>query len=542
MTRLTVAAALGLLLVALATASRLPLFDPDEGYYPATAAESVDAGAWWDLRFNGEPRWEKPVLAYALIEGSFSVFGRSAAAARLPSALEGAGLILLTGLIVSKLAGRRAGDLSAIVLASTIGVQFFARAAHPEIALVLSMAVTEMLVVWWLVSPPAERPRTLPFLIGLSLGYGLLAKGPVAAVVPGLGAICVAPFVLSLRDRWRPMLIDALTAASVALAIAAPWFIAMTMRHGSTFLHDALWTQNVGRFAGEMEHGQSSAAFFLATIIGVIPWAGFLPAAFWSVRRPRGERRDAVRFAFAAIAVTSLLFYSLSASKLVSYSLALVPPLAIVVGMYLDDALYEGRARATAAFRATSAGLALAGLALLALPLLRGNTLRMRDLIGGVPSNQGASSVWWLIGPMAFVLLLGAVLVLLLPVRRRVGALYGVGLAAPLALLLSAGPLVDDAYPWRRFGNEISKIGGPAWIQMYRVPSLTFYAGRPVQRLRDDAELELVLDRAYTGWVILGSDWAAKPLLAERIGSGTASIVERSARLILVRLERPGGR
>lgn len=58
------------------TAPFAPLFDPDEGYYPATAAESVASGSAWDPRLNGEPRWDKPILPYALIEGAFSLFGR----------------------------------------------------------------------------------------------------------------------------------------------------------------------------------------------------------------------------------------------------------------------------------------------------------------------------------------------------------------------------------------------------------------------------------------------------------------------------------
>jgi hypothetical protein len=232
------------------------------------------------------------------------------------------------------------------------------------------------------------------------------------------------------------------------------------------------------------------------------------------------------------------VFYSLSASKLVSYSLALLPPLSVVVGVYLDDVLGRARTRATASFLGTGTVLALVAIALCAVPMLGGNVIRMRDLIGGVPSDQGAATLWWLVAPMAAVLIVGAVLVLALPIRGRIAALFGVGLAAPLAILLAAGPLVRDAYPWQRFGAQIATVSGPAWIQMYRVPSLTFYAGRPIERLGDEAELESVLETAESGWVILGSDWAAKPALAARLASGSASIVERSARLILVRLGR----
>jgi hypothetical protein len=44
--RLPWIAAVLLVAGALVTASRLPLFDPDEGYYPATAAASLDHGPW----------------------------------------------------------------------------------------------------------------------------------------------------------------------------------------------------------------------------------------------------------------------------------------------------------------------------------------------------------------------------------------------------------------------------------------------------------------------------------------------------------------
>lgn len=54
------------------SAPLMPLFDPDEGYYPATAVESVDSGDYWDLRFNGAPRWDKPVAGTAFVFYSLS--------------------------------------------------------------------------------------------------------------------------------------------------------------------------------------------------------------------------------------------------------------------------------------------------------------------------------------------------------------------------------------------------------------------------------------------------------------------------------------
>lgn len=531
-------AALGLFVAALATASRIPLFDPDEGFYPATAAESVASGSWWDLRFNGEPRWDKPLLSYALIEGSFAAFGPHALAARLPSAIEGAILVLLVAGLTSRLAGARAGACVSVVLASTLGVQIFARAAHPEIAIVLSIAVTQLLLITWLVSSGADKPRGLGIWIGVSLGYGLLAKGPIAAVVPLIGAVTAAPFVTNLRLRWSEALRDAVIAGAIGLAIAAPWYIAMTVRHGSAFLDNSLWAQNVGRYTGQIEHGQSAWTFIAATAIGLMPWTGVLPAALarLSFSSRLVDRRSAVRLAAAIMAATSLVFYCASASKLASYSLALLPPLAIVIGLYLDDIIGAPHRRTSLAFVSTAIALAVVAALLWALPSLHGTVLRTRDVIGGVPSAQDGSAFGPLVHSVSVVLLAGAVLLFALSTRGRIAALYGVGLVAPLVALLTLAPMLDDAYPWKRFGEQIARQPGPAWIQNYRAPSLTFYAAQPIGRVAGDEDLESLLATTNSGWVILGADWAQKPALADRLRAGRAIVVDSTPRLALVQL------
>jgi hypothetical protein len=354
--------------------------------------------------------------------------------------------------------------------------------------------------------------------------------------VPGIGIACAAPFVTSLRDRWREALRDAAIAGVTGLAVAAPWYAAMTWRHGMAFLHDGVWAQNVGRYTGQMDHGQSAVTFLLATVAGLMPWTGLLPAALGGLRRPRGDRRAAVRVSVAVMAASSLLFYSLSASKLVSYSLAIIPPMSVLIGLYLDDLLSMPGTKTAAAWRATSAALGALALGLLAIPLLHGRVLSLRDLVGGVPAAQNDATLWTLVAPVAFVLAIGAVLIFRLPFVGRVAALAAVGVAAPLAILLAAGPLLADAYPWQRFGAHMAAEPGPAWIQNYRAPSFTFYAGRPIERVVGDEALEALVRDAADGWVVLGADWAAKPPLADRIRDGRATIVDRTPRLALVRL------
>jgi hypothetical protein len=159
----------------------------------------------------------------------------------------------------------------------------------------------------------------------------------------------------------------------------------------------------------------------------------------------------------------------------------------------------------------------------------------MRDLIGGVPAAQSRETIWWLVMPVAIVFAAGALAVFVLPLRGRIGALALTGVAAPLAALLVAAPILSDAYPWQRFGTHIRQAPAPLWIQMYRAPSLTFFARQPVTIVTDD-ELRQLLVREGSGWVILGGDWSGKPELAARLSAARAEVVDRSPRLILVKL------
>jgi hypothetical protein len=350
-----------------------------------------------------------------------------------------------------------------------------------------------------------------------------------------IGIVCAAPFVIDLRARWREAGRDAAIAGLVALMLAAPWYVAMTLRHGTEFLRVAIWTQNVGRYSGQMaDHGQSAAVFALAVAVGLLPWVGLLPAAITCVRRPGTNRREAVRFVLVVMAAASLVFYSASASKLASYSLALIPPLAAVIGIYLDDVLTHVR-RGRAAFLWAGAVLAIVAAALAATPLMNGTAFRMRDLTGGVPAATSSETIWWIVTPLLIVFVAGALALFVLSARGRIAGLAVTGIAAPLVALLVMAPILSDAYPWQRFGTQISRAPGRVWIQMYRAPSLTFFSGQPVT-IVTDGELPELLTKAESGWVVLGADWSSKPELAARLAAAKAEVVDRSPRLILVKL------
>jgi len=530
-----------LLLLCLLTASFAPLFDPDEGYYPATAAESVASGSAWDPRLNGEPRWDKPILPYALIEGAFSLFGRRVAAARIPSALQGTALVLVVGFLVWRLAGPRAGALSAVIVSTTAGVQIFSRVAHPEIGVVLSVVTTELLVCLWLVRPVDAAGWHLAVAAGVSVGYGVLAKGPVAIALPLLMLGLAAPFIHVSALRSASRLRDAGMAAAITVLVAAPWYVAMTLRHGYSFLHTALWKHNVMRYTTTAYgHRRSVLFFIIPTVIALLPWIAFLPQAFRLVFRRDATPKQALRTCMGASAVSAFVFYSFSSSQLPNYALVFIPPLAVLIALWFDEQFDAAPVARRASRVSTTALLAVGATVLIAGPLVVGHRLRARDVLGGVPSQT--ADVVELLSPVTLpsgllVAIASVVVMTISSLRVRVGSLAAMGAIIPVLVLAGARPMLRAVYPWEAFGRVIASIPGPVWLVGYRAPSLTFYAGRRVQSVPNAESLRPALERGAGGWLLLDRDTWSGTSGSEIVRGLTTRVCATGGRMVLVRVE-----
>jgi 4-amino-4-deoxy-L-arabinose transferase-like glycosyltransferase len=512
MTRLQVVwfTAGALFVAALCTAPLVPILDPDEGYYPATAAESVDAGSAWDPRLNGSPRWDKPILTYTLIEASFAAFGRTVPAARLPSALHGALLALITGVVVARFRTPRAAWMATVVLATTLGVQAFARIAHPEIVVVTAVTAAEFLIACWIAASRERTRLCLASAIGVAVGYGVLAKGPVALALPALAAICSLAWLRSSRDTWRQAVRDGALAAVVALIVAVPWYAAMTARHGWMFLEQSVWQHNVSRYTGgAFRHPWSLLYFVLPTLLLMFPWSGFLLSVLR--RRPvsHGSTRDILRVVMTMSAATTFAFYSLSASKLPHYALAVVPPLATLIGLSMDEMLNEERQRA-GAVQVTAVTCFTLGVLFVAAPWAIHHWFTGHELFGGaLPRDVDiAGMVDVAMWPVA-VLLICAGIALLTAARRAFWLMAATGALLPVVVIVGARPLLWYAYPWQQLGREVRQMEGPVWMVGPRAPSLTFFAGRPITRV-DKADIEQLMSQDVDGWLVGDTHWLSE--------------------------------
>jgi 4-amino-4-deoxy-L-arabinose transferase-like glycosyltransferase/ketosteroid isomerase-like protein len=527
-----------LALLALMSAPLVPIFDPDEGYYPATAAETLRSGTFWDLRFNDAPRWDKPLLCYAFIAAAFRVFGESVTAARVPSALEGAALTIVVGLMVAHLAGRRAGVLSAVIAGTTIGVSVFSRVAHPEIAVVLSIITTELLICVWLTTADSRTRQRVTIAAGMATGFGLLSKGPVAIALPMFMLVCVVVLLRPQRAFLMRLAGSFALSLGIAVVLALPWYLAMSVRHGAPFLEEAIWRQNIGRYTtATFGHRGNPLSVIVPAILGLFPWVAFLPQALRRVRLRELTSRELLRTAMCASAVTALAFYSLSSSKLPSYSLVCLPPLAIIIGLWLDEE-FDNPVAGRRPWRQTIGLLAVVAAFFFTVPFWLEYVVRTDRLFGAIrpPTADLPSFLAGVTIPLGLLFAVAvACLVAFKTAMRRITVIACVGALTPVLGFVVARPMLQVMYPWEEFGSHVEQDHGPAWLLSRRAPSLTFYARQPVLTLPDLSTLETEMLEAPEGWVVgAQDDWTLlETSLAVR--HRRCTIVATRGRMVLVR-------
>ena len=168
--------------------SSIGLLGPDEPRYAAVAREMYQTGDYVTPRLHGVPWFEKPALYYWSAVLGFSVFGVSELAARLPSALAATASVFALYLVCRKLWGRATAVAASLILGSSAGYLAFARAASTD--MVLTTCLTMALLSFLMGYNGREPERRWWFLAFYAfIGLGVLAKGPVAILLPALSLL-----------------------------------------------------------------------------------------------------------------------------------------------------------------------------------------------------------------------------------------------------------------------------------------------------------------------------------------------------------------
>ena len=365
---LTLALLLAIIVFYLYGLGHLPLVGPDEARYAQVAREMFERGDLITPTLGGHLWFEKPALLYWLMVGSYSVFGVSEWSVRLGPALCGLFSIFALFWLGNRFsqADNRVGLCSALMLASSLGLIVFSRAASFDVVVTMTLTWALAFFVASEIADNDKQRRRLLAGFYVFIGVSLLAKGLIGLVLP-LG-IVGAYFVL--RRKWPPKSVwtSLLWGLPLSALVAATWYGPVLARHGSHFVDEFIVQHHFARYLSNTYHHPAPVYFYLVILVLLsLPWTPFAINALLQVRKWLWRSNDNLTwmrtFALAWI-VVPLVFFSFSTSKLPGYILPVLPALALLGGERLAVWVGDGT-RARWAMRAT--GLVCVALAVSAL-------------------------------------------------------------------------------------------------------------------------------------------------------------------------------
>ena len=311
-----------------------PMFDPDEGRYAEIPREMVASGNWVTPRLDGLKYFEKPVLQYWATATVYSVVGLSNWSSRLWTVGLGFGCLGLIYAWLARLYERRAAILGVVLLALS---PYFGIIGHLDLldagltfwltAMVLSFTRAQC-------SPEGSGAERNWMLLSWAMAaLALLTKGLEVYVLAGMALVAYTVIERDVRP-WRRL--HLLLGIPLMVLIAAPWFVAVSLRN-HVFAEYFFIHEHFQRFLTDEARRVEPWWYFIALlVIGAFAWLVPLVRAAREAWRAPGPVAHFKPLKFLLLySILTVIFFSISDSKLATYILPVFPPLAALTGVYL---------------------------------------------------------------------------------------------------------------------------------------------------------------------------------------------------------------
>lgn len=329
--------------------------DPGESYYAEAGREMIESGDYITPHLNYQIYFSKPILTFWIVALAYKLFGVNEFAARVLFACLVLVLIMGTYWLARRIRNSRCGLMAGLILATAPLLMAEAKLSPVDVgfACFLNLAIYALILTalyqsaWWPV-----------FYISLALA--VLTKGPAALLFVALGTAvfiaCERAPIKVYLERLRRLHLFA--GGFLFLAIALPWYVAVSNATGGLWPKVFFLYENLARIAGHTNLAHASwYRYFLVLLYGFCPWVLFLvPGVGLAIKRyvftGRGSDIDSVgknseqpHASQAALlflfcwGATVFVFFSISKTQLDTYLLPVIAPFAILIANYLETKL-----------------------------------------------------------------------------------------------------------------------------------------------------------------------------------------------------------
>lgn len=325
-----------------------PLMDVDETRYVSMARDMFHCKDFLTLYLNGEFFFEKPPLYFWGECLSFAIFGKvTEFTARFPVALYGTLSTLLLYFTGKKIVSRRFGVISALILATTLEFVILAKFAILDI--VVTTCVGFSVMFGFLTQFVQDKNKKyIWWLFYIFSGLAVMAKGIPGFVVPFAVMFFVTIANKTFKQVFKPQYI--LPGFLLFFLIVLPWHLIMFKIHDPLFFHEYIIKHHIERFLNSNEINREQPFYFyiLTVLWGLVPWI-FSAIAVGITKLKSIKKFNVTELSnpqkyllFNAIAfVVTMLFFSSSSTKLITYILPVYFFTACILGFVWEDYMFN---------------------------------------------------------------------------------------------------------------------------------------------------------------------------------------------------------
>ena len=309
-----------------------PALPVDETRYLAVAWEMWLRGDFLVPHLNGATYSDKPPLLFWLFQIGWAIFGVNDWWPQVVAPLFGLAALFLTAALARRLwpdQPKIAGAAPLILLGCVFWTLFTTLTMFDML-----LACFALIGLIGLADAADGRPLRGWLLLGIAIGFGLLAKGP-AILLHVLPAALLAPWWMGAATefpprRWARWYLGILAAVAGGAALALLWAVPAALSGGEAYRDAIFWGQTAGRMVNSFAHGRP-IWWYLAVTPGLMLPLLFWPGAWRAFRRFTALGTDCgLRFCLSWF-VPAFLAFSMISGKQLHYLLPIFPALALAV-------------------------------------------------------------------------------------------------------------------------------------------------------------------------------------------------------------------
>lgn len=291
-----------------------------------TAREMLQADEWILPRYFGEPRLQKPPLAYWLCILSYRATGSiSEFSARLPSVLAGMVYVGAVCWLATSWFGRRAGWTAGFLTVTSVYFIQQSRLAEADVTLAATTALA--MTAYGLAFTGRLSTQIAGAAFWSALGLSVLAKGPIGVA---MAAVAILAHGCLCRSAYGLRIVGSFAGIALFLALCLAWPAAV-LQYASEAAH-VWYRETIGRMVRDPNDVQRHAFYYpLAALWLTLPWTGLWLAEFWRWRKR--SRWDAKRMFLICWLAFPMLLLSCSSGKQEHYLIPALAPCTIAAAL-----------------------------------------------------------------------------------------------------------------------------------------------------------------------------------------------------------------